>query len=75
MKMFNVYFENRFDERIFIGEAKDDDQIYQLIKQDISVRAKPSFQWCYTRTWTNKDGEKTYDVGSWSEFYIAVPIS
>ena len=72
--MFNVYFENRFDERIFIGEAKNEEEIYQLIKSDISVRAQPSFQWYYTRSWT-RDGEKIYDVGSHTEFYIAAPIT
>lgn len=72
--MFNVYFENRFDERIFIGEAKSEEEIYQLIKSDISVRAQPSFQWYYTRSWT-RDGEKIYDVGSHTEFYIAVPVT
>lgn len=72
--MFNVYFENHFDERIFIGEAKSEEEIYQLIKSDISVRAQPSFQWYYTRSWT-RDGEKIYDVGSHTEFYIAVPIT
>lgn len=72
--MFNVYFENRFEERIFIGKAKDEKEIYQLIKSDISVRAQPSFQWYYTRSW-ERDGEKIYDVGSHTEFYIAVPVS
>lgn len=72
--MFKVYFENRFEERIFIGEAKDDKEIYKLIKQDISQRAQPSFEWYYTRTWTQDNGEIVYDCGSWCEFYIAVPV-
>lgn len=72
--MFNVYFENRFEERIFIGEAKNEEEIYQLIKSDISVRAQPNFQWYYTRSW-ERDGEKIYDVGSHTEFYIAAPVS
>lgn len=72
--MFNVYFENRFEERIFIGEAKNEEEIYQLIKQDISVRAQPNFQWYCTRSW-ERDEEKIYDVGSHTEFYIAVPVS
>ena len=72
--MFKVYFENCFDERIFIGEAKDDKEIYKLIKQDISQRAQPSFEWYYTRTWTQDNGEIVYDCGSWCEYYIAVPI-
>lgn len=73
--MFNVYFENRFEERIFIGEAKDEKEIYQLIKSDIAVRAQPSFQWYYTRSWTRDNGEIVMDVGSHVEFYIAVPIT
>lgn len=73
--MFNVYFENRFEERIFIGEVKDEKEIYQLIKSDIAVRAQPSFQWYYTRSWTRDNGEIVMDVGSYVEFYIAVPVS
>ena len=73
--MFNVYFENRFEERFFIGEAKDEKEIYELIKSDISVRAQPSFEWYYTRTWTRDNGERIYDVSSHSEFYIAVPVT
>ena len=73
--MFNVYFENRFEERIFIGEAKNEEEIYQLIKSDISVRAQPSFEWYYTRSWTRDNGEIVMDVGSYVEFYIAVPVS
>ena len=72
--MFKVYFENRFEERIFLAEVENEEMIYQTIKQDISTRAQPSFQWNYTRSWTRDNGEKVYDCGSWCEFYIAVPI-
>lgn len=72
--MFNVYFENRFEERIFLAEVENEEMIYQTIKQDISERAQPSFQWHYTRSWTRDNGEKVYDCGSWCEFYIAVPV-
>lgn len=71
--MYKVYFENRFDERIFLGETKSEEEIYQAIKNDISVRAQPSFKWYYTRIRTTENGEKIYDVGSHTEFYIAVP--
>ena len=74
-KMFKVYFENRFEERIFLAEVEDEKMIYQTIKQDISERAQPSFKWHYTRSWTRDNGEKVYDVSSHSEFYIAVPVS
>ena len=73
--MFKVYFENRFEELIYLAEAKDDNEIYQIVKEDISTRAQPSFKWYYTRTWTRDSGEKVYDVGSHSEFYIAVPVT
>lgn len=73
--MYKVYFENRFDERIFLDEAKNEEEIYGIIKNDIAVRAQPSFKWYYTRVRTTEDGEKIYDVGSHSEFYIAVPVS
>ena len=71
---FKVYFENRFEERIFLAEVENEEMIYQTIKQDISTRAQPSFEWYYTRTWTRDNGEKVYDVSSHSEFYIAVPV-
>ena len=70
IKIFKVYFENRFEERIFLAEVENEEMIYQTIKQDISTRAQPSFQWNYTRD----NGEKVYDCGSWCEFYIAVPV-
>ena len=73
--MYNVYFENRYEERIFIGEVKDEKEIYQLIKSDIAVRAQPSFQWYYTRSWTRDNGEIVMDIGSYCEFYIAIPVS
>ena len=70
---YKVYFENRFDERIFLDEVKNEEEIYQVIKNDIAARAQPSFQWYYTRTWTREDGEKVFDVGSHVEQYVAVP--
>lgn len=68
-----VYFENRFEERIPIGSAETEAEIYELIKKDISERAQPSFKWYYTRSWTRENGETVYDVSSHSEFYIAGP--
>ena len=72
--MFNVYFENRFDERIFLDCVKAEKEIYSVIEKDIKTRAQPSFEWYYTRSWTRDNGEKIYDCGSWCEFYIAVPV-
>lgn len=73
--MYKVYFENRYEERIFLDCVKTEEGIYSVIKRDIKTRAQPSFEWYYTRTWTREDGEKVYDVGSHSEFYIVVPAT
>ena len=69
--MIKVFFENRFEQRIPIGEVEEESDIYEVIKNDLSKRAQPSFQWHYTRTWKRENGEIVFDVGSWSEYYIA----
>lgn len=73
--MYNVYFENRYEERIFLDCVKTEEEIYSVIEKDIKTRAQPSFQWYYTRSWTRDNGEIVMDVGSYVEFYIAVPVS
>ena len=73
--MYNVYFENRYEERIFLDCVKTEKEIYSIIKRDIKTRAQPSFQWYYTRSWTRDNGEIVMDVGSHVEFYIAVPVT
>lgn len=73
--MYNVYFENRFEKRIFLDCVKTKEEIYSVIEKDIKMRAQPSFQWYYTRSWTRDNGEIVMDVGSYVEFYIAVPVS
>ena len=73
--MYKVYFENRYKERIFLDCVKTEEGIYSVIKRDIKMRAQPSFQWHYTRSWTRDNGEIVMDVGSHVEFYIAVPVT
>lgn len=73
--MYNVYFENRFEKRIFLDCVKTKEEIYSVIEKDIKTRAQPSFQWYYTRSWTRDNGEIVMDVGSHVEFYIAAPVS
>lgn len=72
--LFKVYFENRFEKRFFIDTATNEAEICKLIKRDLSIRARSEFKWYYTRSWTRENGEIVYDVGSWCEYYIAVPI-
>lgn len=73
--MFKVYFENRYEERIFLAEVKTEEEIYSVIEKDIKTRAQPSFKWYYTRTWTRDNGEIVMDVSSHVEFYVAVPAT
>lgn len=73
--MYNVYFENRFEKRIFLDCVKTEEEIYSVIRKDIKMRAQPSFEWYYTRIWKRDNGEIVMDVGSHVEFYIAVPVS
>lgn len=71
--MYKVYFENRFGDRIFIGNTMNKDEIINIIHADLYTRAKPSFKCHYVRSWINDAGEIIFDVSSHSEFYIAVP--
>ena len=73
--MYSVYFENRYEERIFLDCVKTKEEIYSVIEKDIKARAQPSFEWYYTRSWTRDNGEIVIDVSSHCEFYIAVPVS
>ena len=72
--MYKVYFENRFEERIFIGEASNEEEIHQTWQTDLKNR-NPNYKVYYFRSWTNNEGEKVIDCGSHCEYYIAVPES
>ena len=72
--MFKVYFENRFEERIFIGEAQSEEEIHKIWQKDLSNR-NPNYKVYYFRSWINNHGEKVIDCGSHCEYYIAVPES
>jgi hypothetical protein len=64
-----LYFENSRGERRLIGEPKtheESSRIYQKFCDD------HNFKIYYVRSWTTPEGEKYYDVGSHTEFFIEV---
>ena len=72
---YKLYFQNSRNQRIFISDVENKENITQLIYKDLEVRAQPSFKCYYIRYWAHENGEIIYDCGSWSEFYIAVLVS
>ena len=62
-----LYFRNSRGEERMIAEPVDDKECHQEIQKFLDEH---NFKSYYTRTWTEPDGSKWYDVGSWSEFFI-----
>lgn len=70
-----LYFENSYNEQRVIAEPKNETEAIQEIYKFINKcnENKPEdkkFHSYYTRTWTNDEGLKVYDVGSWSERFL-----
>ena len=64
-----LYFENSYGKRRLIAEPQTEEETYREIHKFCEER---NFKSYYTRSWQTPDGEKVYDVGSWSEFFILV---
>ena len=67
--MSKLYFEDRYEKRRLIGQPKDDNESWHMIRNFCEER---NFKIPYVRTWTTQDGEKWYDVSSHSEFFVEV---
>ena len=63
-----LYFENSYGERRVIGHPTTSDESWDIIHKFCEER---NFKIYYVRTWTT-NGEKKYDVGSHTEFFIEV---
>lgn len=64
-----LYFENSSGQRRLIGEpttSEDSSQIYHKFCAD------RNFKIYYVRRWTTDSGERYYDVGSHTEFFVEV---
>lgn len=64
-----LYFENSYGKRRLIGTPSDSDASWKLIKDFCDER---DYKIPYIRYWTTSDGERYYDVGSHTEFFIEV---
>ena len=67
--MPKLYFENSYRQRRVIGEPKNDQETWDLIKTFCKER---NYKIPYVRTWTTPDGKKWHDVGSHTEFFIEI---
>lgn len=61
-----LYFENSRGERRIIAEPKTEEEANREIHKFCEDR---DFKIYYIRTWTNEEGLKVYDCGSWTEFF------
>lgn len=64
-----LYFENSYGQRRLIATPKTTDETFSVIRDFCNER---NFEIYYVRTWVNSNGEKYYDVGSHTEFFIEV---
>lgn len=64
-----LYFENKYGSRRLIGEPKNSDESWKIINDFCDNH---NFKINYVRSWVEPEGEKYYDVGSHSEFFIEV---
>jgi hypothetical protein len=62
-----LYFRNSRGQERVIAEPTDEKECHIEIQKFLDEH---NFKSYYTRTWTEEDGSKWYDVGSWSEFFI-----
>ena len=62
-----LYFKNSKGQRRLIAEPETENGAIEFIHAFCEER---NFKIYYTRTWRDPDGNKHYDVGSWSERFI-----
>lgn len=67
--MYNLFFNNQYDENEFIVNCIEKD-IMKNIKEFVK-RINPNFKIYYIRSWIDEDDKIWYDVGSHNEFFFA----
>jgi hypothetical protein len=67
--MMKLYFENSRGERRLIGEPKTAEESSKIYHAFCSER---NFKIYYVRSWVTSKGEKYYDVGSHTEYFVEV---
>lgn len=64
-----LYFENSRGERRLIGEPKTEEESRKIYHKFCADR---NFKIYYVRSWTTSNGEKYYDVGSHTEYFVEI---
>jgi hypothetical protein len=64
-----LYFENSRGERRLIAQPQTQEDVQKVIHEFCENR---HFKIYYIRSWMNPKGEKYYDVGSHTEFFIEI---
>ena len=64
-----LYFQNSRGERRLIGEPKTAEESHEIMHDFCAER---NFKIYYIRSWVTQNGEKYYDVGSHTEYFIEV---
>lgn len=64
-----LYFENSIGERRLIGEPATHEESSKIYHKFCADR---NFHIYYVRSWTTKNGERYYDVGSHTEYFVEV---
>lgn len=65
--MYKLYFENKYGSKIYMGTfATEEGAVAEFMAfcRDHNLKVH------YTRNWIEPNGDKYYDVGSHSEFFI-----
>lgn len=65
--MKNMYFKRSNGEYILLLENCTEEEAWDEMKKFLDDHNYKSY---YTRVWTTPDGNKYYDVGSYTEFFI-----
>ena len=63
----NIYFKRRNGEYILLLENCTEEEAWDAMKKFLDDH---NFKHYYTRVWTVPDGNKWFDVGSYSEFFV-----
>ena len=72
-KLYSLYFEDRHNQSHLIGKEVPANDISRRITAHVQ-HLNPNYRIYYIRNWEDPDGTIHYDVGSWSEFFKAVPM-
>lgn len=72
--MFEIYFDNGYDDPYKVSFARTEDEIIPAITEWVH-KVNPRYKIYYVRSHTDEKGVRHYDIGSHTQFLFAVPVS